>query len=121
MKEVRTFKLDYGAEQIFGGHLLGVRSLTGLTFYDWLTGRIIRRIDNNPKGVYWNESGQLVALCTNDTFYILRYSADAVPDSNLPTINNNNHEDIDGYEKAFQVSEIYLICEYKDCKITFML
>ncbi|CAH8656088.1 unnamed protein product [Schistosoma rodhaini] len=102
MKEVRTFKLDYGAEQIFGGYLLGVRSLTGLTFYDWLTGRIIRRIDNNPKGVYWNESGQLVALCTNDTFFILRYSADAVPDSNLSTI-NNNPEDIDGYEKAFQL------------------
>ncbi|CAH8625212.1 unnamed protein product [Heterobilharzia americana] len=100
MKEIRTFKLDYGAEQIFGGHLLGVRSLTGLTFYDWSTGRLIRRIDNSPKGVYWNESGQLVALCTNDAFFILRYSADAVPDLDSPI---NNHEDTDGYEKAFQL------------------
>ncbi|KAH8856496.1 Coatomer subunit beta' [Schistosoma japonicum] len=102
MKEIRTFKLDYGAEQIFGGHLLGVRSLTGLTFYDWLTGRIIRRIDNCPKGVYWSESNQLVALCTNDAFFILRYSADAVPDSSNSSV-NNNYEDTDGYEKAFQL------------------
>nr|CAH8867276.1 unnamed protein product [Trichobilharzia regenti] len=102
MKEIRTFKLDYGAEQIFGGQLLGVRSLTGLTFYDWLTGRIIRRIDNSPKGVYWSESGQLVALCTNDAFFILRYSADAVPDLDTPA-NNTTHEDTDGYEKAFQL------------------
>ncbi|GAA38251.2 Coatomer subunit beta' [Clonorchis sinensis] len=99
-KEVRTFKLDYGAEQIFGGHLLGVRSLTGLTFYDWNTGRLVRRIDISPRSVYWNEGGQLVSLCTNETAFILRYAADAIPEAEPAP---GSIEDTDGFEQAFQV------------------
>lgn len=100
-KEIRTFKLDYGAEQIFGGHLLGVRSLTGLTFYDWSTGRLIRRIDISPRSVHWNEAGQSVALCTGDTVYVLRYSSDAVPDIEPSP---GSVEDTDGFEQAFQLA-----------------
>ncbi|TPP64734.1 Coatomer subunit beta' [Fasciola gigantica] len=99
-KETRTFKLDYGAEQIFGGHLLGVRSLTGLTLYDWSTGKLVRRIDISPRAVCWNESGQLVALCTSEVVYVLRYTADQVPDTDpVP----GSPEEADGYEQAFQL------------------
>ncbi len=34
---------------IFGGHLLGIRSYSGLTFYDWDTLNLIRRIEIVPK------------------------------------------------------------------------
>jgi hypothetical protein len=34
---------------IFGGNLLGVRSHSGLTFYDWETLSLIRRIEIIPK------------------------------------------------------------------------
>jgi len=34
---------------IYGGFLLGVRSVSGLTFYDWETSTLIRRIEITPK------------------------------------------------------------------------
>jgi hypothetical protein len=36
---------------IFGGNLLGVRSSSGLTFHDWETLGLIRRIEIVPKTV----------------------------------------------------------------------
>ena len=36
-KEKKTFKPEFGAENIFGGNLLGVKSVSGLAFYDWET------------------------------------------------------------------------------------
>ncbi len=48
-KEKKTFKPEAGAEGIFGGSLLGVRSYSGLTFYDWDTLSLIRRIEIVPK------------------------------------------------------------------------
>lgn len=50
-KEKKPFKPDSGAEGIFGGHLLGVRSYSGLSFYDWETLNLIRRIEITPKAV----------------------------------------------------------------------
>ena len=38
---------------IHGGHLLGVRSVSGLAFYDWDTTDLIRRIEITPKNVSW--------------------------------------------------------------------
>jgi coatomer subunit beta' len=34
-KERKTFKPEFGAENIFGGNLLGVKSVSSLAFYDW--------------------------------------------------------------------------------------
>ena len=50
-KEKKTFKPEAGAENIFGGSLLGVRSYSGLSFYDWETTTLIRRIEIAPKTV----------------------------------------------------------------------
>lgn len=36
---------------VFGGFLLGVRSNSGLAFYDWETCDLIRRIEIQPKHV----------------------------------------------------------------------
>ncbi len=36
---------------IYGGHLLGVRSVSGLAFYDWETTELVRRIEITPKNV----------------------------------------------------------------------
>ena len=36
---------------IYGGHLLGVRSMTGLAFYDWENTELIRRIEIQPRSV----------------------------------------------------------------------
>ncbi|XP_007113431.1 coatomer subunit beta' isoform X2 [Physeter macrocephalus] len=50
-KEKKSFKPDFGAESIYGGFLLGVRSVNGLAFYDWDNTELIRRIEIQPKHV----------------------------------------------------------------------
>ena len=50
-KEKKTFKPDFGAEAIYGGYFLGVKSPSGLAFYDWESQSLIRRIEITPKQV----------------------------------------------------------------------
>ncbi|KAJ8320558.1 hypothetical protein KUTeg_002145 [Tegillarca granosa] len=50
-KELKSFKPDFGAEGIYGGNMLGVRSVSGLAFYDWDSTELIRRIEITPKNV----------------------------------------------------------------------
>ncbi|CAF1019776.1 unnamed protein product [Adineta ricciae] len=77
-KEKKTFKPAAGAEGIFGGNLLGVRSYSGLTFYDWETLNLVRRIEIVPKAITWSQNGELVCIATEESYYILRYSTQAV-------------------------------------------
>ncbi|XP_054271210.1 coatomer subunit beta' isoform X2 [Macrosteles quadrilineatus] len=77
-KEKKSFKPEFGAEGIFGGFLLGVRSVSGLALYDWENLELVRRIEIQPKHVFWSESGELVALATEDSYFVLRYDANAV-------------------------------------------
>ncbi len=103
-KEMRSFKLDFGADQLFGGHLLGVRSVAGFTFYDWQTGSLLRRIDVAPRAVHWAEGGRLVAICTKDSLFILRYHPDVVTEA---MASGTLGEDPDGVEAAFEVGFVF--------------
>lgn len=38
---------------IYGGNMLGVRSVSGLAFYDWDTTDLVRRIEITPRNVNW--------------------------------------------------------------------
>ncbi|KAI2808523.1 Coatomer subunit beta' [Blomia tropicalis] len=99
-KEKQSFKPDYNCEGIFGGYLLGVKSSAGLGFYDWESCELIRRIEIQPKNIYWSENGDLVSICSEDSFYILRYNPDSVAqarENKLDTITE------DGIEDAFDV------------------
>lgn len=97
-KEKKSFKPDFGAEGIFGGWLLGVKSVSGLTFYDWETTVLIRRIEIQPRSVYWSDSGRLVCLATEDSFYILTYDAEEVTKAR-----EAGESAEDGVEAAFNV------------------
>lgn len=85
---------------IFGGFLLGVRSGTGLAFYDWETLELVRRIDIQPRHVFWSESGELVCLATEESYFILKY------DSSVVARAHETKEGLteDGIEEAFNVS-----------------
>ncbi|PNF39618.1 Coatomer subunit beta' [Cryptotermes secundus] len=98
-KEKKAFKPEFGAEGIFGGFLLGVRSGTGLAFYDWETLELVRRIDIQPRHVFWSESGELVCLATEESYFILRY------DSSVVARAQETKEGLteDGIEEAFNV------------------
>lgn len=78
--------------------LLGVKGQGGVGFFDWQTGGLVRRIEVEPREVYWSESGELVCLACEDTFYVLRYSREDY----VNAVQNGEVED-DGVEAAFEV------------------
>jgi len=92
--------LDVGfqAEGLSGGVLLGVKGQGGVGFYDWQTGGLVRRIEVDPKEVYWSENGELVTIACEDTFYVLRFSRE----NYIAAVQSGNVED-DGVEAAFEV------------------
>ncbi|XP_060578773.1 coatomer subunit beta'-like isoform X2 [Ruditapes philippinarum] len=98
-KEQKSFKPDFGCEGIYGGNMLGVRSVSGLAFYDWDTTELIRRIEITPKNVFWSENGELMCLSTEDSFFILKYNPDAVEKAT----ENKELVTEDGIEEAFDV------------------
>ncbi|KAL3054956.1 hypothetical protein OYC64_017808 [Pagothenia borchgrevinki] len=98
-KEKKSFKPDFGAEGIYGGFLLGVRSVNGLAFYDWENTELVRRIEIQPKHIFWSDSGELVCIATEESFFILRYMSEKVAASQ----ENNEGVTEDGIEDAFEV------------------
>ena len=86
---------------IFGGNLLGVKSTNSLAFYTWDSLELVRRILIVPHKVYWSDNGELIAICTDEAYFILRFDQSAVDTA------FEHKEDIDpedGIEQAFDVS-----------------
>ncbi|KAI1894005.1 hypothetical protein AGOR_G00129540 [Albula goreensis] len=98
-KEKKSFKPDFGAEGIYGGYLLGVRSVNGLAFYDWENTQLIRRIEIQPKHIFWSDSGELVCIATEESFFVLKYLSEKVAAAQ----ESNEGVTEDGIEDAFEV------------------
>ncbi|KAG9244405.1 coatomer WD associated region-domain-containing protein [Calycina marina] len=90
--------VGFAADGLTGGVLLGVKGEGGVGFYDWATGQLVRRIEVDPVQVYWSESGELVAIACEDTFYVLRFSREE-----LVAGIERGEADEDGVEAAFEV------------------
>ncbi|CAZ79731.1 unnamed protein product [Tuber melanosporum] len=92
--------LDVGfpADGLIGGVLLAVRGQGSVGLFDWETGGLVRRIDVVPQGVFWSDSGELVILACEDTFYVLRFDRDEY----AAAVQNGTVEE-DGVEAAFEV------------------
>ncbi|CAG4912061.1 unnamed protein product [Colias eurytheme] len=103
-KEVKCFLPKYGAENIFGGFMLGVKSINDATFsfYDWENLDLIRRIDIQPRYVFWSENAEFVCLAKNETFYMLRFDANAVACAR----ENDAEISVDGINNAFKVINV---------------
>ncbi|GAB7351155.1 hypothetical protein MBLNU459_g1608t1 [Dothideomycetes sp. NU459] len=97
-KEKATLNVGFQAEGLSGGVLLGVKGQGGIGLFDWETGQLVRRIEVDPKNVYWSESGELVTLACEDTFYVLRFSRE-----NYLAALQAGEVDEDGVEAAFEV------------------
>ncbi|KAI9845277.1 MAG: hypothetical protein M1838_001800 [Thelocarpon superellum] len=101
----RNFKeksgsLDVGffADGLSGGVLLGVKGQGGVGFFDWETGGLVRRIEVEPKHVFWSESGELVTLACDGSFYVLRFSREKY----VEAVHSEQVAE-DGVEAAFDV------------------
>uniref|UniRef100_A0A8C4RXV6 Coatomer subunit beta' n=2 Tax=Erpetoichthys calabaricus TaxID=27687 RepID=A0A8C4RXV6_ERPCA len=98
-KEKKSFKPDIDAEGIYGGFLLGVRSVNCLAFYGWDNTELIQQIEIQPKHIFWSDSGEFVCIATEESFFILKYLADKVTSAQ----ESNEGVTKDGIEGAFEV------------------
>ncbi|XP_074275969.1 coatomer subunit beta'-2-like isoform X2 [Silene latifolia] len=98
-QEKKSIRPTFSAERMYGGNLLAMCSNDFICFYDWVDCRFIRRIEVNVKNLYWADSGDMVAIASDTSFYILKYNRDVVSsylDSGKPM-------DEQGVEDAFEL------------------
>ncbi|KMZ63378.1 Coatomer subunit beta'-1 [Zostera marina] len=98
-QEKKNIRPTFSAERIFGGTLLAMCSSDFICFYDWAECRLIRRIDVNVKNLYWADSGDLVAISSESSFYILKFNKDAV----FSYLESGRPVDEEGVEDAFEL------------------
>lgn len=98
-QEKKTIRPTFSAERIFGGVLLAMCSSDFICFYDWADCRLIRRIDVTVKNVYWADGGDLVAIASDASFYILKYNRDVV----AAYLEGGKPVDEEGVEDAFEL------------------
>ncbi|CAB04024.1 COPA/B second beta-propeller domain-containing protein [Caenorhabditis elegans] len=94
-KDHKSIRSDMMLEGISGGPLLALRSNDSLCFFDWESAALVRRIEITSKSVYWSDNREMVAICGDDSFYVFKYSAEAVANATEVTE--------DGIEDAFKV------------------
>ncbi|KAL0397069.1 UNVERIFIED_CONTAM: Coatomer subunit beta'-2 [Sesamum calycinum] len=97
--EKKSIRPTFSAEHIYGGTLLAMCSNDFICFYDWAECRLIRRIDVNVKNLYWADSGDLVAIASDTSFYILKYNRDVVS----AHLDSGRSVDEQGVEDAFEL------------------
>uniref|UniRef100_A0AC35UB80 Coatomer subunit beta' n=1 Tax=Rhabditophanes sp. KR3021 TaxID=114890 RepID=A0AC35UB80_9BILA len=96
-KEYKTIRTDGAIDGLSSGPLLAVRGTSDLCFYDFETGILVRRIEIEAKKIFWSNTDESVAIATEDSFYILKYEAEAVQKATEEDITD------DGIESAFTV------------------
>ncbi|KHJ48446.1 WD domain, G-beta repeat protein [Trichuris suis] len=101
-KDPLAVQVDSQIEGIFGGTLLGVRAGGQLSFFDWTTRSLVRRIDISPKAVFWSEM-DTVCITTEDTCYILKYNSDVT----VSALESGQPIPEDGLENAFNVEYVF--------------
>lgn len=61
--------------------------------------QVIRRIDVSVREVHWSDSGELVAILSEQSFYVLRFVRDVVD----AFIESGQEVDEDGIDDAFDL------------------
>ncbi|KAK6148876.1 hypothetical protein DH2020_016401 [Rehmannia glutinosa] len=97
--EKKSIRPTFSAEHIYGGTLLAMCSNDFICFYDWAECRLIRRIDVTVKNLYWADSGDLVAIASDTSFYILKFNRNVVS----AHLDSGRSVDEQGVEDAFEL------------------
>lgn len=95
MKGVGGWSMD----AIHTGTLLGARGSGVVMFWDWESGEIVRRIDVDAKDIIWSGSGTLVAIVTEESFFVLRFDRAAYDE----VVEEGGEITDEGVEDAFEV------------------
>ena len=105
-EKIKAFKTEGGCDGIFGGRLLAIRSKESITFYDWDSFGVVRRIDlaSNLKHVFWSEDSSKVTMALEETLYLLDFNGDKV-DQAISQGMLDQEDNEDGLEEAFDFVE----------------
>ncbi|XP_062229104.1 coatomer subunit beta'-2-like isoform X1 [Phragmites australis] len=104
-QERKSIRPTFSAERIYGGVLLAMCTNDFICFYDWAECRLIRRIDVIVKKLYWADSGDLVTIASDSSFYILKYNRDLVS-SHLDGGGSVGEEGVeDAFELLHEINE----------------
>ncbi|XP_024973461.1 coatomer subunit beta'-2-like [Cynara cardunculus var. scolymus] len=104
-QEKKSIRPTFSAERIYGGSLLAMCSNDFICFYDWAECRLIQRIDVNVKNLYWADSGDMVVIASDSSFYILKYNRDVVS-AHLDSGRSVDEQGIDqSFEPLYEVDE----------------
>lgn len=87
------------AEGLYGGSVIGIRGSDCIAFYDWDELRLIRKIDVLPCNVFWSDSGELLLVACEESYYVLQFNREAVANA---FADNKNTVD-EGIEGAFEL------------------
>ncbi|XP_022845701.1 coatomer subunit beta'-2-like isoform X1 [Olea europaea var. sylvestris] len=98
-QEKKSIRPTFSAERIYGGTLLAICSNNFICFYDWAECRLIRRIDVNVKNLYWADSGDLVTIASDTSFYVLKFNRDVVS----AHMDSGRSVDEQGVEDSFEL------------------
>jgi len=98
-EKVESIRPQFAVENIFGGHLLGVKSEEFIDFYDWDELRIVRRIDVVPEKVFWSDT--VCILCCEEQMYVLEYVEELVHKFFAKGVEVDPEQ---GIENAFQMT-----------------
>ncbi|VDM53336.1 unnamed protein product [Angiostrongylus costaricensis] len=115
-KDYKQIRTDTVLEGIEGGPLLAARSPSSLCFYDWETAQLVRRIEIAAKHVYWSDSAEMVAICGEESFYILKYNTEAFANATSDEITDDGVEDTfevigeqsEGVKTAFWIGDCFI-------------
>ena len=77
-KEKTSYRPSFTVDSMYGGQLLAIRGSDFVEFREWSELRLVRVIESAPHHITWNDSGDLMALCSEGIFYIIRYRSDVV-------------------------------------------
>ncbi|KAK2463732.1 hypothetical protein APHAL10511_004225 [Amanita phalloides] len=67
----------WSMDGLYPGPLLAAKGTGFVVFWDWDSGHVVRRVDVDVKNVVWSGSATLVAIVTEDTYFIIRYDREA--------------------------------------------
>ncbi|PWN35624.1 putative SEC27-coatomer complex beta subunit [Meira miltonrushii] len=98
-ERANLINISYAVEDVKGGALLGVTGSGFACFYDWDTGALVRRIEVEAKDVSWSSTGELVAITSGESFYILRFDRQAYQNG----LDSGEYVEDEGVESAFDV------------------
>ena len=107
-EKIKSFRTEQECNGIFGGRLLALRGKECVTFYDWETFDVVRRIDlsSHLKHVFWSEDNSKVTLALEEAFYLLEFDSNVVDQAIAQgALDQEGMED--GLEEAFNFVDEY--------------